>query len=411
MGSYQFPPSSAGGDQTSFNRGYTTSLAGQIPIDVKPGVYTITAQSSANIIMGNTTILASSSGTTGNYFVLTQQNSMTIPPQGASGTIPWSGRYSFGRMETFDVYVSSVFYGNDLYLVGMGGRSEATHLYASTTGVGNWQQVLTTTNGYPRTGYYHDNKYIYPVSGGSAGGEIWVSTNAFHWERPVSGNLNMNFYEKFLNTFYIAGSGGQIRTSTDGINFGPNIDAAFRGRIVYAMAYGNGKYVLCGQEGQLSVSTNGTTWVEKNSNATGAWLEAAAYGNGAFVVAGGGQMRRSVDGGENWQIVSYGSGNGINHMRFINGLFIAFAYSTIVTSADGVTWTLRNRPPHPSSGNDVRHYDFRLLNGVYYMGGDEYRANEGRWYPFLYTTTTLGGSSSGLSTVIFEKKAEVSAIV
>jgi hypothetical protein len=407
-------PLSAGGDPSSYNKAYTTELSGAVPVDIAPGVYQVTVASSGNIIMGTNTL---TNNTTGTYYFTTQQNSMTIAPLGASGIVPWSGLTGgYGYESASEYTVRPITFGNDLYLIGIyrntGRFNFDSQLRVSTTGTGNWGHPLNvTTNSSFGHGTFGAGRYVVPVQGGSAGGELWTSTNAWHWERPFSGVSY--FFADFLNNRFLAGGdSGTLRTSTDGVTWSAinsSAQSAFQSRSMRAAAFGNGVYVVAGQEGQLITSTDTVTWTTRNSNAVGAWLEAAAFGNGTFVVAGGGQLRTSTD-GVTWAVRVFGNQELIFDIIFQAGIFIASGRYSVQTSVDGTTWTLRTNPS-AFSGADYHAYGIIFGNGRYVMGGMGFRPDTGYHAAVLWNTTTFGGSASAQSRVLFEKKSEISAIV
>jgi hypothetical protein len=405
-------PLSAGGDPSSYSRAYITELSGSVPVDVKPGVYNVTVTSSGNIIMGTNTLV---NNTTGTYFVTTPQTSMTIAPLGASGVVPWNQIGGYGYEGAGNFTARPIAFGNDLYLLGVYNNAAAftPQLRVSTTGSGDWAHPLNVTaNSRIEGGAYGAGRYVFCVVGGTAGGELWSSTNAYHWERPFSG---LNYYfARFLNNRFLAGGdSGTLRTSTDGLTWSvinTNAQTAFQSRSMRSAAFGNGVYVIAGGEGQLITSTDTVTWTTRNSNAVGNWLEAAAFGNGTFVVAGGGQLRTSTD-GVTWALRSFGNQEPIFEIIFQAGIFIAAGRYSVQTSVDGATWTLRTNPATYASNNNYHPYGLIFGNGRYIMGGMNYQSNTAQQHAILWNTTTFGGAASAQTRVLFEKKSEISAIV
>ena len=409
----QFPPTSGGADPIGYNKAYDTELSGAVPVDIKPGVYNVTVTSSGNIALGTNTLI---NNTTGTYFVNTPQTSMTIAPLGASGTVPWVqiGGYSYENAGAFTA--RPITFGNDLYLIGVyrnDGSTFTPQLRVSTTGSGNWAHPLNvTTNSRIEGGAYGAGRYVFAVVGGSAAGQLWSSTNAYHWENPFNG---LNYYfARFLNNRFLAGGdSGTLRISTDGVTWSAvnaAAQTAFQSRSMRSAAFGNGVYVVAGGEGQLITSTDTITWTTRNSNAVGNWLEAAAFGNGTFVVAGGGQLRTSTD-GVTWAIRAFGNQQPIFEIIFQAGIFIAAGRYSVQTSVDGATWTLRTNPATHQSNNDYHPYGLIFGKNLYLMGGMNYQPNTGQHHAILWNTTTFGGAATAQTKVLFEKKAEISAIV
>jgi hypothetical protein len=406
-------PLSAGGDPSSYSRAYITERSGSVPVDIKPGVYNVTVASSGNIALGTNTLV---NNTTGTYFITTPQTSMTIAPLGASGAVPWSGLTGGYGYESNNYFVAKpLVFGNELFLLGVyryDGNNFAPQLRVSTTGTGDWGHPLNATiNSTFFPGAYGAGRYVIPVAGGSAGGELWTSTNAWHWDRPFSGTSY--FFARFLNNIFLAGGdSGTLRTSTNGVNWSEvnsSAQSAFQSRSMRSAAFGNGVYVICGAEGQLITSTDTVTWTTRNANAVGNWLEAAAFGNGRFVVAGNGQLRTSTD-GVVWAVTPFGNQQPIFEIIFQGGIFIAAARYSVQTSVDGLTWTLRTNPS-TFSGADYHAYGIIFGNNRYLMGGMGFQPNTGVHQAVLWNTTTFGGAATAETRVLFEKKAEISAIV
>ena len=410
----QFPPTSGGADPIGYNKGYVTELSGSVPIDIEPGVYQVTVASSGNIVMGTNTL---TNNTTGTYYVTTQQNSMTIAPLGASGAIPWLQIGGYGYEGTQYYTARPLTFGNDLYLLGVYRNSGSINfdpqIRVSTTGTGGWSHPLSgNTNSSWASGAYGAGRYVVTNVGGSIGGELWTSTNAVHWERPIS--AQSFYFVRFLNGRFLAGGdSGVLRTSTDAITWAAtnsSAQSAFQSRGMRAGTFGNGLYVIVGQEGQLITSTDTITWTTRNSNAVGAWLEGAAFGNNTFVVAGGGQLRTSTD-GMTWAVRAFANEEPIFEILFQAGIFIAAGRYSVQTSVDGTTWTLRTHPPTYQTNNNYHPYGLIFGNSRYVMGGMNYQSNTATQYAILWTTTTFGGAATAETRVLFEKKSEISAIV
>jgi hypothetical protein len=401
------------GDQTEYNPTYKVTGFGSYTIDLPAGAYFVTAKAAANVLIGGQTIQQTSSGM---FFFDTPQTSMNVLPTGSSGAVSWTQRGGYAYEGAQYYTARPLTFGNDLYLLGIHRNSGAItfsgQLRVSTTGTGNWAHPLNiTNNGTFFGGAYGAGRYVFPVVGGDIGGELWSSTNAWHWERSFSGQ---NFYfARFLNNRFLAGGdSGVLRTSTDGVTWSAvnsSAQSAFQSRSMRSAAYGNGVYVVCGGEGQLITSTDTVTWTTRNSNAVGQWLETAAFGSGTFVVAGNGQLRTSTD-GVTWAIRTFGNQEPIFEILFQNGIFIAAGRYSVQTSVDGTTWTLRTNPTTYASNNDYHSYGIIHGNGLYIMGGMNFQSNTGTHHAILWTTTSFGESVGGTSYISFEKKGEITTL-
>ena len=141
--------------------------------------------------------------------------------------------------------------------------------------------------------------------------------------------------------YVVVGESGYTTTSTDGANWTtPKLagNANWNG-----VTYANGKFVIVGSDGYTSTSTDGINWTTpKQSGLVTIWY-GIAFGDGKFVMAGyDGDMAYSTD-GINW--TTLGKLEFITtwyRITYANGKFVMvgnFGYTS--TSTDGINWTLR----------------------------------------------------------------------
>jgi hypothetical protein len=113
------------------------------------------------------------------------------------------------------------------------------------------------------------------------------------------------------NGKFIAGSGGYIYTSPDGITWTPQTDSIINNDNWYGITYGNGKFVAVGGTyGEIMSSSNGITWSASGdgqipTNPTNPYLDT-------------------------WTDVIY------DNEKFIA---VGDTFGDIITSSDGITWT------------------------------------------------------------------------
>src|SRR5262249_52823390 len=127
---------------------------------------------------------------------------------------------------------------------------------------------------------------------------------------------------------------------------------------LYAVAFGNGKFVATGLNGQLALSTDGSNWAAGTNASVGPWW--ITFGNGVFVAAGpGGSVKVSAD-GQNWAsntftLIGYEWPHALHQVEYGNGTFAAVVsdetdanplYSVpsshFYTSTDGTNWTQKS---------------------------------------------------------------------
>jgi len=221
-------------------------------------------------------------------------------------------------------------------------KIRATGSWVSYTIIGTVLTIVGDESGLTQGKYYKPGK-----DGGKNNGWTAVTNSPF----DKSGIYAIAYGN---NKFVAGGSGGKMATSTDGVTWTAVPNSPFDERSsIYTIAYGNGKFVAGGAAyGKMVTSTDGVTWTavanSKFTNRGDTSIRAIAYGNGKFVAGGsntlGTNMTYSSDNGETWTEATsagqYDFGYGIKSIAFGNGKFIAGSSDgKMVTSTDGATWT------------------------------------------------------------------------
>ena len=122
------------------------------------------------------------------------------------------------------------------------------------------------------------------------------------------------------------------------------------------VAFGNGLFVAVGNETTILTSLNGKDWIVRSAGMSASTIWSSAYGNGRYVLGGGeGDLIRSSIDGIHWTngLSTIGAEN-INAIAFGyaygSGLFVAVGRgeqvntSYILTSSNGLDWISRNAP-------------------------------------------------------------------
>jgi hypothetical protein len=217
-----------------------------------------------------------------------------------------------------------------------------------------WHLKLEYTEPFIRGITYGNGVFV------AVGNTILTSSNGTSWtirnQEFDSGLEAVNY----INGIFVAvGSLGTILTSNDGANWNNrNSDTSYQLRDV---TYGNGTYVAVGGENEepysiILTSTDGVNWVYRNSGIPHR-LNSVTFGNGIFVAVGeSGTILTSVDGILWFEQSSEISQGEIKCIRFYNGVYIAGGGNGIViTSFNGIDWSIQ------SSGYPT--YDITYGNG------------------------------------------------
>ena len=149
-------------------------------------------------------------------------------------------------------------------------------------------------------------------------GTAIFSADATTWAARTTGTVaDLNAVASSGVVQYVAfGAAGTTIVSNDGTAWTTATSATTKD--LYAATYGNGRYVAVGAQGTIVTSTDGAAWTAVASNTTS---DLRGVALGAFVTT---------------------TGTGAATMSTTTYLFVAVgANGTLVTSADGLAWTVR----------------------------------------------------------------------
>lgn len=173
-------------------------------------------------------------------------------------------------------------------------------------------------------------------------------------EFMIVGSNSWNSVAYGNGIFVVGGESGYVTTSTDeGTTWSTPKQLVTTGswsNVIYA----NGSFMMLNfHNGKLATSTDGITWTTRDTYSLEYW-RGLAYGNGIYVAVGPsyGTIMTSTD-GETWTKRTVGSVTW-QDIAYGNGKFIIISNSGYFsTSTDGVTWKSQSRIPNISRGYDV----------------------------------------------------------
>lgn len=216
----------------------------------------------------------------------------------SSGSDFWYSRdgktWQTGALPVRDIEFNAVTYGNGKFVAVADGSNVSIY---STNGInwrvggnlpesGNWSGIV-----YDGTRYVaSQDRY-----------QCAYSTNGINWtgQRSVGSNAPKKIV--YLNGKYAGTVANWIATSHKTIYYIPNsTDTSFSSvtmrRNYNDIAAGNGKFVAAGDGGYIAYSTNGSTWTEVKTGASGSF-KTIGFGSGKFLAINyGGKVWTSEDG-------------------------------------------------------------------------------------------------------------------
>lgn len=143
------------------------------------------------------------------------------------------------------------------------------------------------------------------------------------------------------NTFVIAGNSGKVSTSSDGITWVAQTPP--HGSAINDIAFGAGLFVIVSNGGLLYTSSDGVSWTSRTSGFGADNISKVDFANGKFYAQGviAGNIRISTsDDGIAWsllaQVIAAGSPAGVAYQ---NATYVLVSDAGVAfTSADGITW-------------------------------------------------------------------------
>ncbi|KAB2668691.1 MAG: hypothetical protein DVB31_06565 [Verrucomicrobia bacterium] len=134
---------------------------------------------------------------------------------------------------------------------------------------------------------------------------------------------------------------------------------------LHGVAWGNQRFVACGDGGTLLSSPDGKAWTLLASPTTANLLSIDAGPTGWIATGANGTLLFSPD-GDAWSAHPYPTADTLSRGRWLDGLFLAVGQNgTLLSSADGQAWTPR------VSGVTNWLNDVLRVDGTYYIAGNQ----------------------------------------
>jgi hypothetical protein len=312
--------------------------------------------------------LASVTGAVGELFVDTTKNTVVVMDGSTAGGFPLQleGEASYE--------VGQVIYTNDVPTQ-PGQWVKAGKYYSKAaypelaTKLGDFQDLGTPNNipqsqlpqAFSATFNVSDiaatNGSVYVIVGNS--GAIRVSSDTVNWI-AVPSRTNQNLTEvKYLNGIFIAvGAAGVICTSIDGYTWS-NAAGVGTTFTLTSIAYGAGQYVITANNGRVFTSPNSITWTERFAvpidirfTLPGTIplfsLTKVIYENSLFVAVGNSCIILTSVDGITWSLRNFKTVNAsgvtatFNNVKYLNEKYIAVGNGISAVSTDGVVWSSQN---------------------------------------------------------------------
>ena len=177
-------------------------------------------------------------------------------------------------------------------------------------------------------------------------GTILSSPNGITWTSRTSGTTNALRGVTWSGTQFVAvGVGGTIRTSPDGITWTSRTSGITNS--INTVIWSGTQFVAVGSNGSIITSPDGITWTRRNGGTTEELITITWSGSQFFAFAASGTHTVSSD-GVNWEWRSPTPQN-VQSVTWTGTQFVTVGTGAtpgsppvVLTSPNGVTWTLRN---------------------------------------------------------------------
>lgn len=198
---------------------------------------------------------------------------------------------------------------------------------------------------------------LYVATGTS--GTLYSSTDGLAWNPINSGTASNLNGSSFFSNYKAVGDGGVILTSSDAVVWTTQASGTTQNLYAIASNYFN-LHVAVGANGTILTSPDAVTWTAAVSPTTNHLygITFSTYGGGTWVAVGaGGTLLKSTD-GMAWNLFTLNAGVNLNGVDLTGVAFggaaasttavdvfvVVGASGTLLTSADGVTWTQKALP-------------------------------------------------------------------
>ncbi len=270
------------------------------------------------------------------------------------------GEYDTGLNDILSVIIYG---GSYFYVRAVNSRK----LFRSRDGL-SWTEHADLTGMSIQTIEYVNSQFW---GGGSSTGNFYVSPDGVNWtEKNVGTNANVRHFIYENDIYVIVAEGGKIFSSPDGEVWTQR--AAGLVTTSQDINYAEGRFIINAGKDGIITSPDGIDWTRYSflQNINLLYMkygiskpDSGSSSNGIFIAVGeGNKSIWSSTGGRSWTERETFDRN-IFSLKFAGGLFFALGeYSSIYSSPDGKTWTLRYEQ-QPGYWEDVVDVDYG--NGIY----------------------------------------------
>lgn len=224
-----------------------------------------------------------------------------------------------------------------------------------------WHLISSNPREYIQSVAYADGRFVavggspYYIGGPVGSAAVLTSTNGYTWQASLTDLENQLSAVAYGNGLWVVcGDDGGIFTSTDGVNW-TNHSLPPTSHDLHELVYGNGRFVAFGFSDLMYHSTNGVDWVSADTPLV-SQVASARFINGRFIGVGGnddGFIFSSAD-GVTWEQTTLAGTGWLEGVAYGKGRYVAIGRDVSAVSFDGTNWTVQ---PVPIPGYDIQFAD------------------------------------------------------
>jgi hypothetical protein len=204
----------------------------------------------------------------------------------------------------------------------------------------------------------------YYIGGPAGSAVVLTSTNGNDWQASLTNLENQLSAVAYGNGLWIVcGDDGGIFTSGDAMSW-TNNSLPPTTHDLRELVFGNGRFIAFAAFRDLVYhSTNGVNWVS-NQTALVSQIACARFVNGRFMGVGSNGAILSSEDGLNWQAADAPTTEALNTLAFGKGRYVVGGYFVTGYSMDGTNWTMQPAP--------MQVYDIQFMDGWFVAVGNNY---------------------------------------
>jgi hypothetical protein len=232
-----------------------------------------------------------------------------------------------------------------------------------------WQQVTSEPREYLLSAAYADGRFVavggspYYIGGPVGSAAVLTSLDGYHWRAALTNLEDQLSDVAFGNGLWVVtGDNGGIFTSADGFAWTDHTLPTTSHDLTH-LVYGRGRFIAFAESRDLIYfSCNGQNWATREALGVSG-VEKARFLNDRFMAVGDGGLLLVSQDGLRWDRRALPTTVSLCGIAYGRGRYVAGGSSILLYSLDGVTWQAQPAP--------MTVYDVEYVNGWFVALGND----------------------------------------